>query len=112
LTPGFRVANGDEKRTPKIGDYIVRGYVLDERGSPIEGAAIRIGDQTVFSNEAGAFLLRLNKRQQMALTVVAAEFLTPLHFTIVLAPPTVTSDPEDSAKDVLIVLRPVANHLR
>lgn len=112
LTPSFRPASSDQERSPKMGEYIVRGYVRDERGSPIEGAAIRIGEQTVFSNEAGAFLLRLNKRQQLPLTVAAAEFLNPLHFTISFAPPIVTSAPEDSAQDVLIVLRPVTNGLR
>jgi hypothetical protein len=108
LTPSFRPA-GDQERSPKMGEYIVRGYVRDERGSPIEGAAILIGDQTVFSNEAGAFLLRLNKRQQLPLTVTVAEFLNPLRFTVVFAPPTVTSAQEDSAQDVLIVLRPATN---
>jgi hypothetical protein len=111
LTPSFHFQNSDDKRASKMGDYVVRGYVRDDRGSPIEGAAIRIGDQTVFSNASGAFLLRLNKRQDMVLAVIPAEFLTPLRFTIASAPPIVTSVPEESAKDVLIVLRPLGNSL-
>ena len=112
LTPNFRLANHNEKQAPKMGDYIVRGHVCDERGSPIEGAAIRIGEQMVFSNEAGEFFLRLPKPEHLALTVVAQEFLTPLHFTVVAAPPTVTAAPEDSATDVVIVLRPIVNGRR
>jgi len=111
LTPNFRLAN-NEKQAPKMGDYIVRGHVCGERGSPIGGAAIQIGEQTVFSNEAGEFFLRRVKPEHLAVTVVAQEFLTPLQFTVVAAPPTVTAAPEDSATDVVIVLRPVVNHKR
>ena len=112
LTPHFRLAQGNEKQAPKMSDYIVHGSVRDEHGSPIEGAAILIGDQTVFSNGAGEFLLRTNKAQAMALTVLPEEFLTPLHFTIVSAPALVNAAPEKSAADVLIVLRPVTNNRR
>jgi len=111
LTPNFRLAN-NEKQAPKMGDYIVRGHVCDERGSPIGGAAIQIGEQAVFSNEAGEFFLRRVKPEHLALAVVAQEFLTPLQFTVVAAPPTVTAAAEDSATDVVIVLRPVVNHKR
>ena len=111
LTPNFRLAN-NEKQAPKMGGYIVRGHVCDERGSPTGGAAIQIGEQTVFSNEAGEFFLRRVKPEHLAVTVVAQEFLTPLQFTVVAAPPTVTAAAEDSATDVVIVLRPVVNHKR
>ena len=112
LTPHLHLAGGGEERAPKFGDYIVRGQVRSERGSPIEGAAILLGDRTIFSNEAGEFLLRLKKPQQMALTVLTEEFLSPLHFTVVSAPSTVTAASEESARDVLIVLRPITNNLR
>lgn len=112
LTPGFRLANRNENQAPKMDAYIVRGRVCDERGSPVEGAAIRLGEQTVFSNEAGEFFLRLAKPEHLALTVVTQEFLTSLHFSVVSTPPTVTAAPEESATDVLIVLRPVVNSKR
>jgi hypothetical protein len=91
---------------------VVHGHVRDEHGSSVEGAAILIGDQTVFTNAAGEFLLRLNKAKQLALTVLTDEFLTPLHFTVVSAPPTVSAAPEESATDILIVLRLVTNGRR
>lgn len=108
LTTSLRPAGGSEKPA-KMGSYIVRGYVREEGGAPIEGAAIHIGDQTVYSNAAGQFLLRLSKAEHLPLTVLLPEFLTPLRFTVVAAPPTVTAQSEDSAQDILIVLRPVAN---
>jgi hypothetical protein len=91
LTPSLHLSGDGEKRAPKFGDYVVRGQVRSERGSPIEGAAILLGDRTVFSNGAGEFVLRLNKPQQMALTVLTEEFLSPLHFAVVSAPSTVTA---------------------
>lgn len=111
LTPNLHLAKGGENR-PKFGDYVVRGHVRSEHGLPIEGAAILLGDQTVYTNEAGEFSLRLKKPQQVALTVMVEEFLSPLHFTVVSAPATVTAASEDSATDVLIVLRPTANNVR
>jgi hypothetical protein len=112
LTPNLHLAGDSEKRGPKFGDYVVRGHVRSERGSPIEGAAILLDDRTIFTNGAGEFLLRLNKPRQMALTVLMEEFLSPLHFTVVSAPSTVTAASEESATDVLIVLRPSTNNLR
>jgi hypothetical protein len=112
LTPNMRLSRNGEERAPKFGDYVIRGHVCNEHGSPIEGAAIRLGDQTVFSNGAGEFLLRLNKPRQMALTVLTEEFLSPLDFTVVSAPSTVTAASEESATDVVIVLHPITNNLR
>jgi hypothetical protein len=112
LMPNLHLAKNGEMRAPKFGDYIVRGHVRSEGGSPIEGAAILLGDKTVYTNGAGEFLLRLNKKQQVALTVLVEEFLSPLHFTVISAPSTVAAAPEESATDVLIVLRPVTNKTR
>jgi len=112
LTPHLHLAGNGENRAPKFGDYVVRGHVRSERGSPIEGAAILLDDRTVFTNEAGEFFLRLNKPRQMAVTVLTEEFLSPLHFTVASAPSTVTAASEESATDVLIVLHPITNNLR
>jgi hypothetical protein len=95
-----------------MSDYVVRGHARDEQGSPIEGAAFLIGDEMVYSNGAGEFLLRLKKAKPLAFTVVLEEFLTPLHFTVVSAPAQVVAAPEDLATDNLIVLRPVTNNRR
>jgi hypothetical protein len=112
LTPSLRPAERKQNQAIKIGGYIVRGRVTDEAGAPIEGAAIHIGEKTVYSNAAGEFMLRLTKPQHLALTVISQEFLNPLNFTVVAAPPTVTAQPEDSVADVLIILRPIVNHKR
>jgi hypothetical protein len=111
LTSNLRPADGYGKQ-PRMGSYVIRGHVRDEGGAPIEGAAIRIGNEMAYSNAAGEFLLRLSKPQHLPLTVLGQEFLTPLNFMVVSAPPAVTATPEDSSADVLVVLRPVTNSKR
>jgi hypothetical protein len=96
--------NSDSFNFPK---YIVRGHVRDESGAPIEGAALRIGDELVYTNAFGEFMVRQKKAGQLRFEVVLPEFLNTLTFRVVAAPPTVTAEPEDSAHDVLVVLSPV-----
>ena len=98
---------GSSNDTFNFSKYIVRGHVRDESGAPIEGAALRIGDELVYSNAFGEFMARQKKAGQLRLEVVLPEFLNGLSFRVVAAPPTVTAEPEDSAHDVLVVLSPV-----
>jgi hypothetical protein len=86
--------------------YIVRGHVRDESGAPIEGAAVRIGGQLIYTNASGEFMTRLNKTGQLPFEVVLPEFQNVMPFRIVAAPPAVTAEPEDSSHDVLVVLSP------
>lgn len=99
-----RGGSGETFNFPK---YIVRGHVRDEGGAPIEGAALRIGDEVVYTNAFGEFILRQKKPGQLRFEVVLPEFLNALTFRVVTAPPAVTAEPEDSAHDVLVVLSPV-----
>ena len=87
--------------------YVVRGHVRDESGAPIEGAALRIGDQLVYTNAFGEFILRLTKSGPLRFEVVLPEFLNTLTFKVITAPASVTAEPEDSAHDVLVVLSPI-----
>jgi hypothetical protein len=87
--------------------YVVRGHVRDQGGSPIEGAALRIGGELVYTNAFGEFMLRQKKAGPLALEVVLEEFTNHLRFKVIASPPTVTAEPEDSAPDVQIVLEPV-----
>jgi hypothetical protein len=84
--------------------YMVRGHVQDQMGKPIEGAAIRIGQQLVFTNADGEFFVRLNKPGSLALEVVLTEFLNPASFHLVSALPAAKVLPEAVAPDVKIVL--------
>jgi hypothetical protein len=73
-------------------------------GTRIEGAAIRIGEQLVFTNADGEFFIRRNKAGALALEVVLTEFLNSAPFHLVSAPTSVKVYPEGAAPDFAIVL--------
>ncbi|HEY6249397.1 MAG TPA: carboxypeptidase-like regulatory domain-containing protein [Candidatus Angelobacter sp.] len=105
LVHNFQRGAGNE--TFNFPKYVVRGHVRDVSGAPIEGAALRIGDQLVYSNAFGEFILRQRTAGPLRFEVVLPEFLNALTFKVVTAPASVTAEPEDSAHDVLVVLSPV-----
>jgi hypothetical protein len=84
--------------------YLVRGHVQDESGQPVEGAAIRIGEQLVFTNSDGEFFVRRGKAGAIALEVVLTEFLNSAPFHLVSAPTSVKAYLEPTAPDIQIVL--------
>ncbi len=100
--------HGGNEGQVSMSKYVVRGHVRDESGAPIEGAALRIGDEIVYTNAFGEFLLRQKKAGELRLEVVLAEFFNTFPFRVVAAPPTVIAGPEDSAPDVLVVLAPAS----
>lgn len=105
LVHNFQHGGGDGQlfAMPK---YVVRGHVRDQIGAPIEGVALRIGGELVYTNAFGEFLVRQKKAGLLPFEVVLGEFINRLPFRIVAAPSTVTAEPEDSATDVQIVLAP------
>jgi hypothetical protein len=104
LTNNFRVAGSNGEDAFKHLRYMVRGHVQDRTGKPIEGAAIRIGQQLVFTNVDGEFFVRLKKPGTLPLEVVLTEFLNPASFHLVSALPAVKVFPEATAPDIEIVL--------
>jgi hypothetical protein len=97
---------GGEGQVFAMPKYVVRGHVRDQIGAPIEGAALRIGGELVYTNAFGEFLVRQKKAGSLPFEVVLGEFINRLPFRIIAAPSTVTAEPEDSAPDVQIVLAP------
>jgi hypothetical protein len=104
LTTKFRATGSNGEDSFKHLRYTVRGHVQDQTGRPIEGAAIRIGEQLVFTNEDGKFFVRRNKAGNLTLEVVLTEFLNSTPFHLVLAPSSVKVFPEALAPDIEIVL--------
>jgi hypothetical protein len=104
LTTKFRAAGSNGEDSFKHLRYTVRGHVQDQTGRPIEGAAIRIGEQLVFTSEDGKFFVRRNKAGNLTLEVVLTEFLNSTPFHLVLAPSSVGVFPEALAPDIEIVL--------
>jgi hypothetical protein len=88
--------------------YVVRGTVRDEAGNPVEGAAIDLDGEVVYTNSGGEFFLRAKHPQLYRITVLSGEFLLPGRWEVVSAPAQVNASEEDKASAVRIVLRPVS----
>jgi hypothetical protein len=104
LTSKFHAVGSNGDDAFKHLHYMVHGHVWDQADRPIEGAAIRIGEQIVFTNAEGEFSLRRNKAAALELEVLLTGFLNPAPFHLVSAPATVMASPDASAPDVVIVL--------
>jgi len=104
LTNKFRAVRSNGEDPFKHLRYMVRGHVQDQTGGAIQGAAIRIGQQLVFTNADGEFFVRLKKAGSLTLEVVLTEFLNPALFHLVSALTEVKVFPEPVAPDVEIVL--------
>jgi hypothetical protein len=87
-----------------MGRYVVRGTVRDENGNPVEGAAIEIGVEVVFTNSAGQFFHRVGRPGRLAVKVLTAEFLLPGHWAVVSAPAEAVAGSE-TARGIEIILR-------
>ena len=88
-----------------IARYVVRGIVRDEQGNRIEGAAVDLGGQMVFTNSSGEFLLRSKSPRRYTLTVPTGDFLLPGLWQVLSAPAEVTAAEESRPGQVEIILR-------
>lgn len=75
-----------------IGKYEIRGTVVDETGSPVAGAVVRVGKMVLITDERGEFQLRMKKRHNMSLTVLPDEFQLG-KWTVVDAPSAIVESP-------------------
>jgi hypothetical protein len=89
----------------RMSQYVIRGKVGDAEGKPVEGAAVNLNGELVFTNSSGEFLLRVKHPSRYTLTVVPAEFLLPGTWEVVSAPAEVTASPESRAVPIEIILR-------
>ena len=89
----------------------VHGRVLDPRGEPIEGEALRIGAELAVTDSDGNFVVRMKKAGDLNLKVAFEEFNSPGNYVVVQAPATVRATREEPAQAYTIVLRRVRNTL-
>ena len=98
----WRSSDSESFSFPK---YAVVGVVRDTDGNPLEGAAIHIGNQVVYSNETGEFLLRFRKRTGVPLRVEVTEFLIAGSFEVVRAPSSVMPELEENGEKIEVVVK-------
>ena len=104
LSGNFRPAGSDGQNAFKHLRFVVRGRVQDERGNPVEGAAILVGEELVMTNAAGEFLVRRKTAGILPLQVVFAEFLNPASFRIISVPRTAMPGPDGTESEILVIL--------
>ena len=85
----------------------IQGTVKDDQGVPVEGAALHIGRQLAYSDSSGHFMARFSKRATFLMSVAPEEFINNGVYEVVSAPPQVTADREENARDVQVVVRRV-----
>jgi hypothetical protein len=81
------------------------GVVHDPDGAPVEGAAILVGREVVYSNDSGEFMLRIRKPKEIPLRVELNEFLTAGTFEVLKSPQTAKPQPEEQAQKVEVIVR-------
>ena len=90
-----------------IARYLIRGRVVDQDGAPVEGAAVALGTEMVFTDSRGEFLLRTRRPARYALEVKPDEFLLPGAWEVARAPAEVSAAAEERASTISIVLRKI-----
>ena len=101
----FRGMMTAQPETFSIAKYLVQGIVKDDHGVAVEGAALHIGKQVVYSDSAGRFLVRASKHGPFPLSVAPEEFITNGVYEAVSVPAEVKAEIEDNATDVEVIVR-------
>lgn len=71
------------------GKYVITGRVVDTQGQPVDGAALQIGKETVYTDDTGSFFLRVRHQRTYTLAVLLDQFIAPGNWRVTTAPPTV-----------------------
>jgi hypothetical protein len=91
--------------TFSIAKFLIEGIVKDDQGNPVEGAALHIGKEVVYSDSTGAFLVRMRKHGPFPLSLAPEEFIANGVYETVSAPSPVRAESDDAAANVEIVIR-------
>jgi hypothetical protein len=102
---GDAVTGGGRAVEIKFERYIVEGTVVDDAGTPIDGATIEIGGSTVFTDSRGRFFVRTSSSRDAAIRVLLDDFLAPGRFEVVSAPATAKPRVERESTPFRIVVR-------
>ena len=68
----------------------IAGVALDKSGMPVEGVAVRIGKDEVFSAADGKFSVRVNGATPLTVMVVVDDFTAPGEWHVISAPTSAT----------------------
>ena len=91
----------------KFERFIVEGAVVDESGTPVDGAAIEVGGALVFTDSRGRFFVRRPTSRDVSVRVVLDEFLATGRFEVVSVPASASPRTERQSAPMRIVVRRV-----
>ncbi|MCL2659552.1 MAG: carboxypeptidase-like regulatory domain-containing protein [Acidobacteriaceae bacterium] len=86
-----------------VGDFAVRGQVVDENGTPVEGMALLIDKKPVYTDADGKFEIRENKRSRHSITVTPAMATTINAYDVRTAPSSIESVSGDNPGVTIVV---------
>jgi hypothetical protein len=92
----------------RMARYVVRGTVRDEQGLPVEGAAVEIGSEIVFTNSSGQFFHRVGRPGRWPVKVVTTEFLLPGQWEVASAPSEAVAGSETGPGIEIVLRHPAA----
>lgn len=87
-----------------MGLQVITGRVVDESGAGVEGAALMIGAERLYTDSEGTFLFRSKGRRSYALAVLPGEFLADGVFAVTDSPSSVMTAPSAEARCLRIVV--------
>lgn len=91
----------------RVARFMVKGRVVGEDGTPVEGAALEVGGELVYTDSKGNFFHRRPTRHPLSIRVVPDEFLSPGTYAVVDAPQTATPDRDGRSKPITVVVKRV-----
>lgn len=91
----------------RVDRYVLSGRVVDEGGAPVEGAALEIGGEVLYTDSRGRFFVRRPVATMLSIRVVLDDFLVPGTFEVVQAPRGAVPTRDERASTVTIVVRRV-----
>ena len=99
------ISNANSPDSFSIAKYLVQGMVKDDQSNPVEGAALHVGKQVVYTDSLGHFMVRFSRRGVFPLSVAPEDFITNGVYQVVSAPSQVRAEPEDTSSQVQVVIR-------
>ncbi len=87
-----------------LGENVLHGRVVDLAGAPVEGAALLIDSEHLYTDSSGYFFFRERRAAIHPLQVLTEEFLSSSDYSVVSAPATVRTATEQQGQLIRIVV--------